>query len=404
MRIKDKKHPALVLSGGGIKAAAFHIGVCLALKELGFSFAGGSKAQVDELYSDTEMTFKTYVGSSAGAIIGTFLASGYSIEAIIQAFLKGAGLNEVAKKRKHVAVENPLTPLSYRNIFALNLDANTPTRFLPNFFKKKPIMTGGLEVLLKTGFKVNGIFSMKNLEKYLREEVVDDNSFSSLGVDLYVVATQLNHTRKVIFGHFDDTVKTNTIKYAHYAKISESVAASASLPPIFCPYGIEREDGKTIYFFDGEIRDTLSTHVASDHGADLVIASYSIQPYHYNDVMGSLHKYGMPLIFNQALYQAVEQKISKHIHHKKEIKSLIDTVNGYLKEIDLPLAQRDKLMDILISKTHYKPNVDYVYIHPDPQDHKMFFYDHFSLNPEVLTHIVRTGFKCAMGRLRNLNL
>ena len=40
MRLKDKKSLALVLSGGGIKAAAFHVGVCVALKEHGFQFAG----------------------------------------------------------------------------------------------------------------------------------------------------------------------------------------------------------------------------------------------------------------------------------------------------------------------------------------------------------------------------
>jgi hypothetical protein len=44
-----------------------------------------------------------------------------------------------------------------------------------------------------------------------------------------------------------------------------------------------------------------------------VIASYSIQPYHYNENMGSLHEYGIPLIFNQALYQVVQQKIEAHI-------------------------------------------------------------------------------------------
>lgn len=403
MQLKDKQHPALVLSGGGIKAAAFHIGVCLALKELGFNFAGGSKEDVERLYSDNSMTFKTYVGSSAGSIIGTFLAAGHSVEAIIHAFLKGAGLDKLARKRKLTAQEFPLTPLTYKDIFALNVEAGSPTRFIPNIFKKKPVMTGGLEVLLKSGFKVNGIFSMKNMERYIREEVVKDNHFSSLGVQLYVIATQLNHPRKVIFGDYDDTKATDDIKYAHYAKISEAVAASASLPPAFRPYGITKENGEEVHFFDGEIRDTLSTHVAADHGADLVIASYSIQPYQFNDEMGSLYNYGIPMIFNQALYQTVQQKINAHIKHKSELKALINSVNGYLKEIDLPQEQRNKLMEILISRTRYKENVDYIYIHPDPQDHKMFFYDHFSLNPKVLTEIVSIGFKAAMGKLRNVS-
>ena len=136
---------------------------------------------------------------------------------------------------------------------------------MPNFFKKKPLISGGFEVLLKQGFKVNGLFNMKNLERYMRENVLDDNHFKSLGVNLNIV---------------------------------------------------------------GEIRDTLSTHVASDTCSDLVISSYSIQPYHFNKEIGSLHEYGIPAIFNQALYQLVQQKIEKHIDHQKRIKSLINTVNG----------------------------------------------------------------------------
>ena len=46
MDIQKKKKISLVLSGGGIKAAAFHIGACLALREKGFTFTGGSKDSV----------------------------------------------------------------------------------------------------------------------------------------------------------------------------------------------------------------------------------------------------------------------------------------------------------------------------------------------------------------------
>ena len=50
MKLSHKKKIALVLSGGGIKAAAFHIGACLALKEKGFRFAGGTKEEVSAKY------------------------------------------------------------------------------------------------------------------------------------------------------------------------------------------------------------------------------------------------------------------------------------------------------------------------------------------------------------------
>jgi predicted acylesterase/phospholipase RssA len=270
--------------------------------------------------------------------------------------------------------------------------------------RRRSIVTGGLEALVKNGFKINGLFTTSGIERYFRSQVLKENRFSSLGVDLYIVATQLNHSRKVIFGNFPETTKVKNIKYANYASISEAVAASASLPPVFAPFGIRNEKGKEIFFFDGEIRETLSTHMAADAGADLVISSYSVQPYHYTPVMGSLHNYGIPLIINQALYQVIEQKIAKHIEHQQQISAIMSAVDGYFRQQNLPGEHRDKLLEILAKRVNYKAGTDYIYIHPMPQDHEMFFVDHFSLNPEILQRIVQIGFRAALQTLRKLDL
>lgn len=400
MRLSEKKRIALVLSGGGVKAAAFHIGVCLALREKGFKFSGGPKGPI-EAEKPGPLTFQIYVGSSAGSVISTFLAAGYSVDAAINAFVQGSGISPLVRHRD---TDSYLKPITYRDIFSLNVQAGLPARFLSNFFRKKPVISGGLEVLLKRGFKVNGIFTTGNLEKYLRKHVVPENDFKKLSAELYIVATQLNHSRKVVFGPFEETTKSKDIKYASYASISQAVAASASLPPFFSPYPITNRKGKQIYFFDGEIRDTLSTHVAADHGADLVIASYSIQPYHFNDEMGSLHEYGLPVIFNQALYQVVQQKIERHIKHQQNTRAMINAVQGYLKQANIAEEHVDRLTEILIQRSNFNPNVDYIYIHPSPQDYEFFFYDHFSLNPKILNAIVRTGFKSAVNTLRQFNI
>ncbi len=401
MRLSEKKRIALVLSGGGIKAAAFHLGVCLALREKGFQFAGGSAEDVHMKYSDDKLTFKVYVGSSAGAVISTFLASGYSIEAIIDAFERGAAtdLNRMTQRRKVYA---RLKPISYRDMFALN--GGNFLSVVPNFLRRRSVLTGGLEALVKNGFKINGLFTTKGIERYLRTHVVKENTFASLGVDLFIVGTQLNHSRKVIFGNFPETRKDRNIKYANFATISDAVAASAALPPVFAPYGIRNEKGKEIYFFDGEIRETLSTHVAADAGADLVISSYSVQPYHYTPTMGSLHNYGIPVILNQALYQVIEQKIAKHIEHQQNISAIMSAIDGYFKQAELPDEHREKLLEIVAKRVNHKPGVDYIYIHPSPQDHEMFFVDHFSLNPEILGKIVNIGFKAALQVLRKIDL
>lgn len=395
MRIKDKKKVALVLSGGGIKAAAFHIGVCLALQEKGFKFAGGTKEMVRQNFGDNDpMTIRLYVGSSAGAFVASVLAAGYPVESLINAFQVGSGSEPTFEKSDL----RYLKPISYRSLF--NLNSGSLLKFIPRSLMEKALVTGGFESLLKNGLKLNGLFSTKGIENYLRKEVLVDNDFARLGVELFIIGTQLNHTRKAIFGNFPESFKTETTKYINYATISDAVACSTALPPVFAPYGIKRPDGKEIHYYDGEIRDTLSTHVAADYGADLVISSYSIQPYHYTKEMGSLHDYGIPLIANQALYQVVQQKIARHIQYKSDIRGIYNAVDGYFKQQNLPGEHRDKILEIIRNRVNYRPEVDYIYVAPRPQNYEMFFVDHFSLNPDILARIVRIGFKSGINALR----
>ena len=423
MRLKDKKSLALVLSGGGIKAAAFHVGVCVALKEHGFQFAGGSAEDVKAL--PNEMCFKTYVGSSAGAVIAGTLAAGHCVEALAYAYTKGQSempqkwyknkaATKGAEKSSSQKLKGPklfhkmqkpqrafdLPALSYSDIFSLNLPSGSPSRWLQKAFKKRPVITGGLEVFLKKGLKIDGLFSTKNIAKYFRNQVYADDSFQSLGVRLYIVATDLNRSQKVVFGAFKNKADLPDTRYASFAKISEAIAASASLPPLFTPYKLTNEQGQNMYFFDGEIRDTLSTHVAADEGADLVVASYSMQPYSYNQKMGSLHEYGMPMVIEQAIYQCVQQKIDSARAHRRSIKQLFSAVQGYLKQADIKKEQADKLMEILNSKLTSRCDVEYIYIHPSAEDYNTFFADHFSLRPKIVSQIVTSGYRAARLALR----
>jgi len=399
-KIREKRQIALVLSGGGIKAAAFHIGVCMALHEKGFRFRGGMRTEGErpDPVAKFPLEIATFVGSSAGAIISSILASGYSISDLLHAFEIETGTK---KAMRGFNTPSGLRKITYFDIFSIN--RNGLFRLVPDFMRRKSLVSGGIEALLKYGFKVNGLFTTRGIERYLREAVLPTNDFHLLDCALYIVATQLNHSRKAIFGPYDEYVKKDDIKLVNWASISESVAASASLPPVFSPYGIRNPKGKTIYFFDGEIRDTLSTHAATDSGADLVIASYSIQPYHFNSVIGSLHRFGIPIIANQALYQVVEQKIKRHIQHQGDIRATINIVEGYCRENDIADEHRTRLVDALSKRLNYRAAVDYMYIHPHPQDYDFFFADHFSLNGNILNKIVMSGFKSALRTLRRYN-
>jgi predicted acylesterase/phospholipase RssA len=400
IKMREKKKIGLVLSGGGIKAAAFHIGVCLALREKGFRFAGGTKDQVSQLFPDDDpMVIRLYVGSSAGAFISSILSAGYSLEALVDAFEVGMG--ERPKDNDHSL--RHLKPIGYKDVFAIN--GSNILKSIPLSILRKSLMSGGLETLLKERFKINGIFTTRGIEKYLSQYALSHDEFRQLGVELFVIGTQLNHTRKAIFGNFPESSKTKSLKYVNYAKISEAVAASVALPPVFAPFPIRNpKNGKDLYFFDGEIRDSLSTHVATDHGADLVIASYSYQPYHHTEEFGSLHNYGIPLLLNQALYQVIQQKIERNIHYKNDIRAIYNAIDGYFKQTNLGDEHREKILEIIRNRVNYKPHVDYIYIHPRAQNYEMFFADHFSLNPQILERIVRIGFKSALAQLRSHDL
>jgi predicted acylesterase/phospholipase RssA len=393
IRIRNKKKIGLVLSGGGIKAAAFHIGVCLALKAKGFHFAGGSKKLLKNR-KRPNLTIQLYVGSSAGSFVSTVLAAGYPVESLITAFQLGLGVNpEYSGQDFRI-----LTPLSYRRIFDIN--SASLLNYMPKQFLAKSIVTGGLEMLIKNGFKVNGLFTTKGVEKYLRQHVLIENDFASLDPELYIVSTQLNHSRKVIFGNFQQNLQTPSTKLINYASISEAVAASTSLPPIFSPYNLPNLKGEERYYYDGEIRETLSAHIAADHGCDLVISSFSMQPYHYNDEIGSLHKYGIPVILNQALYQVLEQKTHKHIEWQNTLRHIHKTIDSYFKSNNLPDEDRVKLLEIFNQRFNHNSETDYIHITPRAQNYEMFMVDHFSLNPKILERIVRIGFKSGINAMR----
>ena len=407
LNIQNKKKVALVLSGGGVKAAAYHIGVCMALKEYGFEFVGGtkktSKSETSKLESTTPeyKKIQLYVGSSAGAFISAALASGRSLEAIISAFQVGIGSDATYKVPK----EERLKPISYRHIFKLN--SKRVFNFIPKALFERSLVKGGLEASLKASFKLNGIFNTSGIERYTRQYLLEENNFSKLEAELYIISTQLNHSRKTVFGNLadhDEFSKDESIQKISYSTISEAVAASTALPPVFAPYPIIRPNGKEIYHYDGEIRDTLSTHVAADHGADLVISSYSMQPYHYVPEIGSLHKYGMPAILNQALYQVLEQKVAHHIKYQEQKKDVYAALKEICEEENLSNKLKTKILDTVKEELQLKENIDWLYISPIPQNYEMFFADHFSLNGDILEKIVRVGFKSALTSLKKAGL
>lgn len=401
-QIASKKKIAFVCSGGATKAGAFHLGVALALQEQGFKFFGGlhpKEGSADRPRIPGPMEISTYVGSSAGSIISTYLAAGYSLDNIFNSFLsrKPTDPGDMLPKI--------LPKLTYQKMFRLRpaFAKEQLTQLLLSRRIFADLLSGNWEALVQFKWlKTTGLFSTAGIEQYMREEVLDINRFQDLLPELFLVATQLNHSRKVVFGKYSYQPPAHdlTCQYNNDVPISEACAASTALPFIFAPYPIKNQNGKSIYYIDGEIRDTLSTHVAIDAGADLVIASYTHQPYHFLKDVGSLTEHGLPSILIQSIYLLVEQKINNHIHNKQIQRNAIDAVSRYCKQQGLADEQRNRICEILEAELHHRRDVDTIYIHPSPTDSQMFFGENFSLSPKPLSDIVKSGFRAAIDALK----
>ncbi len=392
----------LICSGGATKAAAFHIGVALALRDKGFSFVGGKSDPITPVnampYPQPKYhphQIATYVGSSAGALISTLLASGVGIESIINSFTDNSDFRIPGNFRE-------IPKISYRDMLSINWPK--PKGILKNL-RRAPVLASTWESLILRNLKVPGLFTTHGLAEYLRENVLTTDHFHELKPDLFVVGTQLDHSRKIIFGRFG-TEKTvdEYSQYASNALISDAVAASMSLPPIYAPYKINHGEGKSRYYIDGEIRETLSTHVGKENGCDLLLCSYTHQPYHYKEEIGSLNQYGIPAIIIQALYQAIEQKVygAKKAHENK--KATLNTVIDFFKQKKYPLEDLNELTKILCDRIDFNFNLNYIFIHPEPKDREMFFGDHFTLNGKTLQNVLTIGYKRAMSELRKYDL
>ncbi|MBC7692187.1 MAG: patatin-like phospholipase family protein [Methylotenera sp.] len=399
IQIPHKQKIAFVCSGGATKAGAFHLGVALALQEQGFKFLGGIAPTPGSIRTPDPMEISTYVGSSAGSIISTYLAAGYSLENIFNSFLGRKPTDPID------AVPKILPTLTYQKMFRLRpglaKEQMSQLALFKNIFNG--LVQGNWESILQFKWlKTTGIFSTAGVEQFMREEVLPSNKFQDYMADLFIVATQLNHSRKVVFGkyNYQPPAFDLTCQYDNDVAISDACAASTALPFIYAPYPIKNQNNKLIYYIDGEIRDTLSTHVAVDAGADLVIASYTHQPYHFQKEIGSLTEHGLPAILIQSIYLLIEQKINNHIHSKQVERNAILAVSRYCKQQGVGDEHRKRICEIMEAELHHRMDVDTIYIHPLAGDAHMFFGEHFSLSPKKLAEIVKSGFRAAIDTLR----
>ena len=161
--LKNKKI-ALVLSGGVVKAAAWHLGVTHALEELGFYLKSNKNSSPSQSLNQRSLEIGTYVGSSAGAMICVYLASGYTPQDIIQATLGIKG--------------SKIRGITYKDMFTIRRpELKAPKSGLYHPLEGFPVF---LKNLIKPVVSLPGFFSTEGVRNYLLENIRENDTFESL--------------------------------------------------------------------------------------------------------------------------------------------------------------------------------------------------------------------------------
>jgi predicted acylesterase/phospholipase RssA len=239
---------ALVLAGGGLLGAVYEIGALRAIDDL----------LVDRTVND----FDLYVGTSAGAIVASLLASGFSPEQMFQGI---AGANPHLKpiERGH------LFNLNHRDLLrsGLRLPASLAQE---GIYHLRHLREVTLLDLVWSAAQVlpSGVYDSAALEKYVRTLLTaagGTDDFGDLQRELFVIATELDTGERAIFSTGADC----------RVSISRSVAASAAMPLIYKPVRICGAE-----YVDGGLRGNASIDLAIEHGASLVVCINFMVPYH----------------------------------------------------------------------------------------------------------------------------
>lgn len=306
---------ALVLAGGGMTGAVYEIGAMRAINDL----------MVDRTVND----FDIYVGTSAGAIVGSFLASGATPE---EMFLAVAGQHPTIPQLRREHVFN----LNQREFLrrSLALPAKLASTIV-NYVRSPENATLVDAIWSLTDVLPSGLYDGMALERYMRQALTiygAVNDFRAIKRELFVVATELDTGERAVFG-----ADANS-----HVPISQAVAASTALPMVYKPVRI---DGRE--YVDGGIRGTASLDIAIEHGATLVVCVNPLVPFD-NAPKGPVETRPKEELFSRRGFSAVASQVSRIMTH-----------SGLRYQIKQLRRQH--------------PQVDIILIEPRPDDHLLAF-------------------------------
>lgn len=326
-RVKDLPGPsssagrtALVLGGGGITGAAYHLGVLTAMNAM------SSHASVND--------FDMYVGTSAGSVIAACLANGITPEDLML-----ANLGHESASVKAIDASDIMTP--DRSGIAKSL-VRWPLGVLGALrrYIGHPFTTSLIDGL---GAVAEGlpqaVYTTDGIERYLRELLTQSgrsNHFRDTRGRLLITATNFDTANRRVFGEDRNTD----------VPISEAAAASTAIPLLFAPRAI----GDSVYM-DGGLRSTTNIDIAIAHGAKLIIVVNPLVPY-VHDIRHLLPTAtGLP---------------SRHLSQKGFPHIAAQTFRIMAQ------AQVEKELDWI---AHAHPDVDIILVEPRRDDEHLFVFN-----------------------------
>ena len=441
INLKEKKKIAFVGSGGAAKALGYHLGVLMALEEYGITVRGyGGKYEITDL-----------IGSSAGSIFGAFISNNFTLDVITDFLEEKTFWRYFINPRSRE--KGKMYGLSYQDIFPPNIpnlnelvdrvnDRLTWERYknvfndmgeLARSFVPEVMRTGDVEMSIEKSLKsankdymgIEGVVrefvrfpalsNTDRIEQYLAE-ILEIDDFRKLqrerGINLFVIGSELNNPRKAIFGPRRGEFTTDpwADRYIDGIPISTSVAASCALPVIYRPKKIMVE-GEKHYYVDGEVKQTLSSHVAKDNGADLVIVSHTLEPYRYDHTKRSLTRHGMISILLQCVFIGVSQKIKNAWSTHELTHNIYDHISTpkFQKELDAILKEHasgntkkiakavtEFLEETVAELLNIDKELQYIYI---PSGNEVFWMDHFNIFPHYMKRLANAGYRQAKTKI-----
>ncbi len=328
----------LVLSGGATKAFYFHLGVLKVLR-------------------DEPVT--SVVGSSAGAVVGAFLASGATVDTLLRSINQKQIYIPRFEKWVKTITSTMLFRPKYRDIARQSLStAFAGMRFVASlpWLYNKDILAEALDRLVHDQSVITSLFDSSALEE-LFKSLLPSANFADSVMDLYVIATCLDCHKRGVFNSRYDFEDDHNI-FATDVPIHKAVRASTALPAMFDPVKI-----KGRYYIDGEIKQTLSADIGV-RLSDRVIISHTYQPLYLGN-QGSVRDMGWLSMLRQALWMILYERI--------------ETWHNIYQQ--------------------QNPDKQIIWIQPEPDDIEFFQLPEFSFRPEIQKKMIRSGEIAALKAL-----